>query len=265
MRTARVPGPPDLAVDVAGEGPFVLFLHGIGGKRSNWTRQVSALSDAYRCAAWDLRGYGDSDDYEGPFRFADVTADVDRVLDHFGAEAACLVGLSLGGRLALAYAAERPERVRALVLADTSAGSETMNSEEKIQAFLDARLAPLRAGKTPADTAPALAARLVGPDASDAVREEVRASLASQRAGSYAKTLEGAVRHQGFAPEAVHAPTLVLTGEHDPMAPTDVAHALAASVPGALAAVIPGAGHLSNIERPEAFTGLVREFLARAA
>lgn len=265
MRTVTVPGAPPLAVDHAGEGPCVLFLHGIGGNRTNWTRQVAALSDGYACAAWDMRGYGGSGDYEGPFRFSDALDDVDRVLDHFGAEAAHLVGLSLGGRIALTYAAERPERVASLVLADTSAGSEAMNSEEKIEAFLAQRLAPLRAGKTPADIAPGLRDRLAGPDASEDARAEIEASLASLRADSYVKTMEGAVRNQGFSPEEVRAPTLVLTGEHDAMAPPDVARALTGSIPGARFAIVPGAGHLSNIEMPEAFTGLVRDFLAEAA
>ena len=265
METTRVPGPPAIAVDHAGTGPLVLFLHGIGGNRTNWTRQVTALSDAYRCAAWDLRGYGDSEDYDGPFRFAEVHDDLDRVLDHFEVASARLVGLSLGGRIALDYAAARPERVASLVLTDTSAGSEGMNSEEKIAAFLDLRLKPLRQGLTPADTAPTLRDRLAGPNASEEAREEVRASLAAQRADSYAKTLEGAVRHQRFEPEAVRAPTLVLTGEHDAMAPPDVARALAVRVPGARFAVVPDAGHLSNIERPDAFTALVRDFLGEAA
>ena len=265
METTRVPGPPAIAVDHAGTGPLVVFLHGIGGNRTNWTRQVTALSDAYRCAAWDLRGYGDSEDYDGPFRFADVHADLDRVLDRFGASSAHLVGLSLGGRVALDYAAARPDRVRSLVLADTSAGSEAMNSEEEIGRFLDLRLKPLREGRTPADTAPALRDRLAGPNASEDAREEIRASLAAQRTDSYAKTLEGAVRHQRFTPEDIVVPTLVVTGEHDVMAPPDVARALADRIPGARFAVVPGAGHLSNIEAPEAFTGLVRAHLAGAA
>jgi 3-oxoadipate enol-lactonase len=264
MRTLTVPGIPPLAVDQAGVGLCVLFLHGIGGNRTNWTRQLSALSDAYACAAWDMRGYGGSGDYDGPFRMGDVLDDLDRVLDHLGTDAAHLVGLSLGGRIALAYAAERPDRVRALVLADTSAGSEAMNSEAKIEEFLSLRLKPLREGKSPADIAPGMADRLAGPDASPAARRQIEASLADLRADSYAKTMEGAVRHQGFAPEAVRAPTLVLTGEHDAMAPPDVARGLADSIPGARFAILPGAGHISNIERPEAFTSVLRDFLAEA-
>ncbi len=260
-----VPGEPALAIDRQGEGQAILFLHGIGGNRTNWRQQVAEFSRDHLAAAWDLRGYGDSADYKGPMTFEEIRSDLDRTLDFLGAESAILVGLSLGGRMALDFAAERPERVHRLVLADTSAGSEDMNSEEKIQEFLDQRLKPLRQGLTPADTAARLRDRLAGPNASETAREEIRQSLAAQRTQSYAKTLEGAVRHQAFEPEKVQAPTLVLTGEHDVMAPPAVASALADSIRGARFEVIPDAGHLSNIEQPDRFNAAIRNFLAAAA
>jgi 3-oxoadipate enol-lactonase len=256
-----VPGAPRLALDVDGDGPPVLFLHGIGGNRTNWKRQLSALAPHFRASAWDLRGYGDSDDYAGPMRFEDIRRDIHRVLDHLSVEAAHLVGLSLGGRIALDFTAHHPDKVLSLTLADTSAGSEAMNSEEKIEAFLDQRLAPLRQGLTPADTAAKLRDRLAGPEASDEAREEIRASLAAQRKENYAKTLEGAARHQIFEPDKVSVPCLVLNGEHDVMAPPAVGEALAGKIMGARFAQVSGAGHLSNIEKPEAFNALLLSFL----
>ena len=94
-------GTPDLAADLAGDGPLLLMMHGIGGNRTNWRAQLPALSRHFSCVAWDARGYGDSDDYEGPLAFDDFVADVLRVLDHFGADRAHLLGLSMGGRIAM--------------------------------------------------------------------------------------------------------------------------------------------------------------------
>ncbi|MEE4209866.1 MAG: alpha/beta hydrolase, partial [Parvularcula sp.] len=237
-----VPGRPRLALTAKGEGQVILFLHGIGGNRTNWRTQIDEFGQDHKAAAWDLRGYGDSEDYDGPMTFADLRADLARTLDFLEAERAILVGLSLGGRIALDFAAERSDRVSQLILADTSAGSDEMNSEEKIQEFLAQRLKPLRAGLTPADTAPKLRDRLAGPDASEEAREEIRASLAAQRSESYAKTLEGAVRYQHFEPEKISVPTLVLTGENDVMAPPAVAETLAKRIDRAKFKVIPTAG-----------------------
>ena len=110
METVRIPGRPALAATHGGSGELVLFLHGIGGNRSNWIRQLASFAHHYHVSAWDMRGYGDSEAYDGPFAFADVRRDVDRVLDAFGVRAAHLVGLSLGGRVAFGYAFHRPER-----------------------------------------------------------------------------------------------------------------------------------------------------------
>ena len=119
IRSERIPPNPHPAVDLAGSGELVLFLHGIGGNRSNWTEQLTAIGGDFLACAWDARGYGDSDDYAGPLRFADFRNDVLRVLDHFAAPAAHLVGLSMGGFIAQDFFRCHPARVRSLTLADT--------------------------------------------------------------------------------------------------------------------------------------------------
>ena len=70
LETISVGPAPRLAVSVAGKGTLALFLHGIRGNRRNWARQVEFFAQHFRAAAWDARGYGDSDDYEGPLDFA---------------------------------------------------------------------------------------------------------------------------------------------------------------------------------------------------
>lgn len=113
--TIFVPGTPRLAVDHAGTGPLVLFLHGIGGNRSNRTEQVDACSGRFHAAAWDARGCSDSDDYPGPL--GDFARDVLRVMDHFGERKTHLTGL--GGRIAQDFYTRFPDRVATLALCDT--------------------------------------------------------------------------------------------------------------------------------------------------
>ena len=117
-----VPGAPRIAYEAAGAGPTVVFMHGIGGNRSNWREQLAALAPEFRAVAWDARGYGDSDDYAGPLAFPDFAADLLRLLDHLDVERAHLVGLSMGGRIAMDFYEAHTSRVASLVLCDTFPG-----------------------------------------------------------------------------------------------------------------------------------------------
>lgn len=130
MKTVLVGPAPRIALSVAGSGPLVVLLHGIGGHRRHWDDQLAAFGAHFTAAAWDARGYGDSDDYDGALAFSDFSADLLRVLDFFGAARAHLVGLSLGGRIARDFALRHPERVATLVLANTTAGFDTLTPEE---------------------------------------------------------------------------------------------------------------------------------------
>jgi pimeloyl-ACP methyl ester carboxylesterase len=117
----RIAGPPDIAVDVAGTGPLLIFLHGVGGNRHNWSDQVAHFSARFTAVSWDARGYGDSDD--APDReFTNFADDLARVISHFGGPAH-LVGLSMGGRIALDCWRRYPLLVASLTLANTSAGA----------------------------------------------------------------------------------------------------------------------------------------------
>lgn len=262
LATTLVPPFPRIAVEHGGAGPLVLFLHGVGGNRSNWRPQLAALASRFHVAAWDARGYGDSDDAPGGLSMADFSADVLRVLDRFGADRAHLVGLSMGGLIAQDFAHRHPDRVRSLVLADTGTGLRDGQDDRWVEPFLRARREPLLAGRTPAEIAPELARSLLSPAApAEAVGQAV-ASLAAVRTRSYLAALEAVTRYRMVLDHArVAAPVLVLVGAEDSLTPPRVARDLAARIPGARLAVIEGAGHLSNVERPGAFGALLLEFL----
>ncbi|HEY0746011.1 MAG TPA: alpha/beta fold hydrolase [Steroidobacteraceae bacterium] len=261
-RLLKIAASPAIAVEVAGQGQLVVFLHGIGGNRKNWLYQLDAVAAEFTAAAWDARGYGDSEDYEGGLRFGDFSNDLVRVVDHFGVQRVHLVGISMGGRIALDFYSQWPDRVASLTLADTSAGNSRTNSAEAIDAFLAIRKRPLLEGKTPRDIAPAILATLVGPGTDELAREQMRESLAQLRPGSYLKTLDTVTRYSAFPPfESIAVPTLVLVGEHDRIAPPEHARDMASRIPQSQFAVIAGASHISNMDRPGDFNRLLLEFL----
>ncbi len=260
IETVRVEGVPRLAVDRAGEGPLALFLHGIGGNRSNWRGQLEACRGLLHAVAWDARGYGASDDFDGPLDFGDFASDALRVLDRFDAERAHLVGLSMGGRIAQDLCARFPDRVATLVLCDTRPDFAASFPPEQRAEFLRRRQAPLLAGGEPADIADDVAASLVGPNAGAEVRRLLRDSIAALRKDSYLKTLEASLAFDRSADvERISVPTLLLYGEHDRLTPPDVGRSLNRRIAGSRLVVIKDAGHLPNLERPEAFN---RELLA---
>ena len=264
IETVFIEGTPRLAVDRAGAGPLVFFLHGIGGNRKNWTGQIGALRGGFHAVAWDARGYGGSDDYDGPLDFGDFAKDALRVLDRFEAKRAHLVGLSMGGRIAQDFHARFPERVATLVLCDTRADFQDSMPPEKRAEFIRLRQAPLLAGKEPRDIADALVESLVAPGADAAARRKLRESIAALHKESYLKTIEASLTFDRSAEiDRIRVPTLLIYGEHDRLTPPAIGRALHERIAGSEFVEIEGAGHLTNIERPEAFNAALLAFLAR--
>jgi len=263
IRLHHVPGPPALALDLAGagDGGLVVFLHGIGGNRSNWRRQLAAFAPHFACAAWDARGYGASDDYDGPLVFDDFVVDLLRVLDHLGATRAHLVGLSMGGRIAMRTALQHPARVATLTLVDTHEGFAALSPEQR-QAFVDSRRAPLLAGQEPVDIADRVARSLVGPHATAEHFAELTASIAALHKASYLKSLQATVEQVDLGNiRAIAAPAHLIVGADDPLTPPALHHEMAAKLGGAPVSVLPRAGHLSNIENAPAFNAAALAWL----
>jgi 3-oxoadipate enol-lactonase len=123
----KISGSPRIAIEYAGTGEPVLFMHGIGGNRRNWRDQIPAFAKQFKAIAWDARGYGDSDDYDGPLDFHSYADDAVRVLDHLGVEKINLCGLSMGGRIAMDFAARHAGRLKTLMLCDTHKGFAGMS------------------------------------------------------------------------------------------------------------------------------------------
>jgi 3-oxoadipate enol-lactonase len=257
----RIGPAPFIAVDHAGSGELLVFLHGIGGNRRNWQDNLPEFAKHWHAVAWDARGYGESDDYDGPLDFADFSRDLARVLDHFHAAQAHLVGLSMGGRIAMHFASLHPRRVLTLTLCDTHRGFQHM-PEEKRREFVRSRKEPLLAGREPRDIAPAVARSLSGPHASPEAIAKLVDSISRLHKESYLKTIEASMMSVTDVNLAgIRVPTHVVVGADDPLTPVSVSQELASAIPGAKLTVIPGAGHLSNLEKPGEFNRAAIDFL----
>ena len=232
----------------------MLFLHGIRGNRRNWAGQVDFFSThGFRAAAWDARGYGDSDDYDGALQFEYFTGDVLRVAEHFKTQKLHLVGLSMGGRIARNVALRAPERVQSLVLISTNPGFDSM-SPESVRRFVTERRS----------RTPQTLHTLLGSKASRSAYEELLDSVSRIHEASYQKTLEASVAQDRAAPlEQISVPTLVIAGEEDTVYPPELAHEMARRIPGAELLMLERTGHLANLEQPERFNKVVLEFLSR--
>jgi 3-oxoadipate enol-lactonase len=265
-RTEYVGSNPRICIDVVGRGPLVVFLHGLGGNRSNWHDQLPAFAAHFTAVAWDARGYGGSDDFAGPFLYEDVCRDLLGVIDHFGARRAFLVGLSMGGRIALDFYGRYPDRVAAIVFADTSARPGHPPTAAQREEALRLRRKPFEDGLGARAMAENLAATLIGPNATAEMRERIVESCGSVHPESYLKSLETIIGYADVPPFAsIAIPSLVIVGSKDQLATPDYARRMAAELQNARAVVLEGAGHLSNIEAPAAFNEAAIAFLLAQA
>lgn len=238
-----------------------MFLHGIGGNRTNWADELRRFSARWLALAVDFRGYGDSGDPGETLVFSDFADDVLRALDHHSLAQAHLVGLSMGGLVAQAFYARHPDRVRSMVLVACRPGSAPVAPGEEGASFVNERMGPVLAGGSAA-LAASLAPRLLGSGASLAARERITASLSALRPASYVKALQARIAAAPFLDlGSISVPVLVLAGEEDQVAPVAQMRAMADAIPGSRFALVPAAGHLLNIEQPELFHQLVSDFL----
>lgn len=248
-------------VDVGSREPqAVVLLHSLGTDHRLWRHQLDGLAQGHRVLAPDARGHGASG-WTGPdVTIGDWVDDLDAVLDDAEVSSAAVVGLSMGGVQALAYALSRPERVWALVLADTFAELSPEVATTKSTTLA----AQARAGMT-ALASDYLDVTLTQPSVSDTDRQALHEAIASVPAEAYAASTRACftVQLQDRLPE-VTRPTLVIWGACDEKTPRELSYALAAGIPGARLEIVPDAGHLSAIENPQQFTYSLARFLDEA-
>lgn len=238
----------------AGRGPSLVLLHGVGSLGRTWEPQLGDLARDWHCVAVDLRGSGASAAPPDSISIEALAADTAELIGALGGPAH-VCGLSMGGIVALRLAADFPEAVRSLVLADTWA------AHPAAAASLGHRLAAIDTSSME-DLARQRMPAVYGPGAPPALVERGIADMASKDRACYRRSNQ-VLWATDLRAEArgVRVPTLVLVGEHDTITPPALSEELAQLLPEATLAVIPGAGHLSNQENPAAFNAAVRGFL----
>jgi 2-succinyl-6-hydroxy-2,4-cyclohexadiene-1-carboxylate synthase len=249
----------------------VLLLHGFTGSAREWHPLLQLWPDAFRRVAPDLLGHGDSDAPADAARYAmpEALADLAALLDALQLERACVVGYSMGGRVALHFAAACPERVAAVVLESASPGladpaqrAERLASDlaladrierEGVEAFVSHWEAlPLWASQ----------ARLPA-EVRDALRERRLRNRARGLAGSLRGLSVGAQQPLQSRLASLRLPVLCVAGQLDPKYAA-LARQMAAALPQGQALLVPDAGHAVHLETPERFAREAAGFLLRA-
>ena len=258
---ARVDGI-ELGYDDIGRGPPVVFLHAFPLDRSMWSPQTSALATECRCLTIDVRGFGESA-AEPPFTVDRYADDVLAVLDAAGIERATIVGLSMGGYVAFALWRRAPQRVRALVLADTRADADAPDTRQRRH-----ELIALARGDGAAAVVERQLIGLLGKTTRER-RPDIVHSVRAIAAGASVDGIIGALEALlGRADSretlpTITVPTLLIAGDEDVLTPPKEARAMLEVIGpthGRLE-ILARAGHLSSLERPGAFNALLSEFL----
>lgn len=250
-----------LEYDDIGNGIPLLLIHGFPMDRTLWRAQIAGLWQLYRVIVPDLRGFGQSSPTAGEAISMDqYAADLKALLDALNVQQAIIGGLSMGGYVAFAFYAQYPERVGGLVLANTRA---TPDSEEGKQTRLSNAQAIEENG--PAFLVEAMAPQLLGPTAHAETVITVHSMLARQRAQGMASALRGMATRPDRTSLLRFAtvPVLIVTGSADKLIAPAESEAMHSLIPDSTLVNIPDAGHLSNLDKADAFNNAVRGFHRR--
>lgn len=241
-----------------GEGPAVVFLHGLGGNRHSFDPQLEALSSRYRCIAWDAPGYGGSARLD-EFTFANLAQCFTNLLEKLRIKPFAVIGHSMGGMIAQTWVANGGVAGK-LVLAQTSARFGKPGSDFNKE-FLGARLKPLDEGQQPADFAREVAeSMLCDKSKTDVVRPAVE-SMSEISADHYRQVLNNLVTFDELSNlKNISIPTLCLAGDADSTAPAKGMMRMSESIPSGEFVCLPDAGHLAYLETPEAFNRALTDF-----
>lgn len=244
----------DIAYDRFGNGPPVVFVHGAGDDHRIWQPQCDSLGDEFTVIAWDEPGAGHSSDLPEDFELADYANSLAAVISAATQSPAHVVGLSWGGVVVLELYRLHPELIASLILADTYAGWKGSLAPDEVRT----RVAAIR------ESAGAPDFNLPGPFAGERPEQFVpmlaQMSESARPASLLAQLKLIAEADQSDLLPQIVVPTLLIWGEKDIRSPLSVARQFEREIPDASLVVVPGAGHLSNLERPESFNNALRGF-----
>ena len=249
-----------IAYQQAGEGPPLVLLHGILDDSRVWRRQLDALSDEFTVLAWDAPGCGASSDPPDGFRLHDYAECLAAWLAAIGVERPHILGLSWGGTLALELYRSHPDLPTSLLLVATYPGLVGVLPPDeyaaRIQSFLrDADLPPEQ-------FVPGWIPGLLTASAPPGAADEVIAIMSDFHPAGYRTMALGSADAdlRDVLPQ-IRVPTLLLWGDADKRSPVSIAEQFRAAIPASKFVLLPGVGHLVNVDAPAPFNAEVRDFL----
>lgn len=253
----------ELAYDDYGSGPAVVLLHGFPLVRQMWQPQIRALTGAgYRVVTPDLRGFGESEAPNGPYAMSNYADDVIGLIDHLDIEQAVVGGMSMGGYVLFNLLERYAQRLTAAAfLVTRAAGDDEAGGAKRTKLAQSAH----EEGAQP--VAEAFSGVLFAPD-TPRLRPELVAQVEGWMLATEVRGLTGgllAMRDRKDYSEVLAAftlPALVVGAEQDRAIPLEHSQALHERLPNSRLCVVPGAGHLANLEAPEVFNRCLLEFLA---
>jgi 3-oxoadipate enol-lactonase len=251
------------------EGPAnglpVVFLHGFPFNHTMWLEQLRAINGFCRAVAYDVKGHGMSDVGDGQYSVEAHADDLLALLDALHIEKTVIAGLSMGGYIALRALEKNPERFLAAVLCDTRSEADTDKAREG--RFAGIRTVKREGSAVFADNfVKAIFSEASFSKKPDAVRRIHRMIEATPPLSIAGTLLALASRTDTTASlDHIQVPTLILVGENDAVTPVEAARKMHERIRGSELHVIPGAGHMSNLENPEAFNDRLIPFLRRVA
>ncbi|MGH2372239.1 MAG: alpha/beta fold hydrolase [bacterium] len=250
-----------LGYEREGHGPPVVLIHGFPLNRTMWRPQIEGLRDRFTVVAPDLRGFGDAAGPVNDLTMDTYAGDVLDLLDALELNRVALAGFSMGGYVAFRVVARAAGRIRSLIIAGSRAGPDS----EEARRGRHAAIERIRT-EGPDGFLEEFSARLVGPTTKagrPAVLDTVRRIVGKPPASSVTAALAAMAARPDSRPllASIAAPTLVIVGDEDTVIPPDAGKEIASGVRAGRLVTIPQAGHVSNLEAPEAFNGALREFL----
>ena len=245
------------------EQRVLVMLHAFPIGANLWEPQMRSVPKGWRLVTPDLRGFGASTELDSlsALSMADYAEDVFDLLEELGIKRAVIGGCSMGGYAALALYQAHPEIFEGLILANSRAGADSPEARANRRNML-----ALVDREGPSGVAKDMMPKLLGKtthETNSSVEAFVRRLIKQQSPVAIRSAIHRMMHRADSTPllPKVTVPTLVITGEEDEMIPVDESRRMASAVPGATLVIIPGAGHLSNLEQPEAFNDAVNRFL----
>lgn len=250
----------EVAYEERGRGSAIVLLHGFPFNRSMWRDQMEALSVKHRVIAPDLRGHGETP-VTGSATMEEMAEDVAVLMDSLDIERAVIGGLSMGGYVAFAFTRLHPERVRALVLADTRAQADTEEARRNREAMANRALQEGMEAIAEAQMPKLLVPKTLREEPEKVAR--VREMIVGTNPEGAAAALRGmkARRDQSDLLPRLNVPTLIIVGSEDQLTPPTDAEIMHHEIRGSRLEIIKGTGHISNVECPEEFNHAFVSFL----